>query len=120
MGAGPEGAEDFFRVIVNGQDDEGGAWHVRGKLFDHFHSGDPWKFEVHDDNVRLILEEDDGLLSAVKRTGGDEIVVLFLDHLLDEKTEGGIILDHSDTEVPAVGAGGITGGRRRAHRSSVL
>jgi hypothetical protein len=89
-------------------------------LFDHFHSGDPWKLEVHDDNVRLILEEDDGLLSAVKRAGGDETIVLFLDHLLDEKAEGGIILDDGDAEVPAVGAGGITGERRRAHPSRLL
>lgn len=96
MGASSEGAEDFFRVIVNGQDDEGGAWHVRGELFDHFYSRYARKLQIYDDDVRLILEEDDGLLSAVKRASGDEVVVLFLDQLLDEKAEGGIILDNSD------------------------
>ena len=96
MGAGPEGAEDFFRVIVNGQDDEGGTWHVRGKLFDHFHSRDSWELEVDDDDVRLLFEEDDCLLSTIKGTGSDEIIVLLLNHLLDEKAQSGIILDHRD------------------------
>ena len=120
VGAGAEGGEDFFGVVVNGEDDEGGGGHVGGEMLDHLHAGGAGEFEVHDDDVGLVFEEDDGGFGAFKGAGGGEGVFLFLEEFFEEEAEGGVVLDDGDAEVPAAGSGGITGGRRRAHGSSIL